>query len=583
MKKLFFIVVVSTLLILGLHAQNSTSRLAPVGVHEKAISNNKSERYSLIKKDGKVTGLFDNVSQQKVSLTGATSVPDKSVVKTKLGFVTKKSGKQDVATITLNVIGDPWGNGTGFQMCLYADGVLPEGFDIYDWIFEPELFYSNSEYKIPENASADLNNPQVILDGTGSVDIPGGVYDFIFLRPTPQDDFIWLCNWAGTDDLAAGYGYPFVAGFEYIFTIEQQSYVVFEAPNDIKMSKIILPQPSLDLTDQEEISLVLYNNGIENITGEVELSYVVNDEDYIIIETYFISELAPGEEITYTFDAKVNFSAIGFYTVTAHVEYEFDSNPYNNTLTGLTKKFEVIEVPFFDDFATPSSMLRWSTIDGNGDGYSWQYDNWLITDADGGYGCLQVLCQTYGADEYLVTDPIAMNAGVAYGLSFYSYRLGNDNLKVLYGTTYNVEEMELLKVVIPDPSDWTQNMILFDVETDGNYFFAFHYEGVYSNGSRGVNFDNFMIERFGNIPEIVPNEYQLKLYPNPVSGVLHVELKDATINKVEVYNSLGQIVNTTSGVNDSMFKLNTTSFPTGLYFISVQTKVGIVNKRFIVE
>ena len=27
----------------------------------------------------------------------------------------------------------------------------------------------------------------------------------------------------------------------------------------------------------------------------------------------------------------------------------------------------------------------------------------LFTDADGGVGCLQVLCQTYGADEYLIT------------------------------------------------------------------------------------------------------------------------------------------------------------------------------------
>ncbi|MCL2435925.1 MAG: T9SS type A sorting domain-containing protein, partial [Lentimicrobiaceae bacterium] len=260
---------------------------------------------------------------------------------------------------------------------------------------------------------------------------------------------------------------------------------------------------SLDLTNQEVISVVIYNNGIVDIAGDVELAYKVNGGTEII-ETYTISELAPGDEITYTFNAKADFSAFGFYTVEARVDYEFDSNPYNNTITGKTKKMALIELPFVDEFDTPESMLNWSTIDGNGDGLSWNYDNWFLTDADGGRGCLQVLCQTYGADEYLITDPIVIPGGNTYTMSFYAARLGNDNIKILYGTTFNVEEMEVLEVVIPNLYEWEKIELSFEIETSGNYFFAFHYYAVHSAGGGGINFDKFRLETQVSAPDYKP-------------------------------------------------------------------------------
>jgi len=517
MKKLLFLTVL-TLLFLGLYAQNSTSPLMPIKVKKEVLNDKKS-----------------------LNLTGYTGAPYKGEVKTKLGFITKKTEKNDVATVTLNVIGDPWENGTGFQLLLDADAEIFDYFD--DWMWEDdEQFYIHSEYKIPENASYDFNNPQVILNGTGSVDIPEGVYDFIFFRPWPFLELNFICNWAGTEDMAAGDDYLFLAGFEYIFTIEFQSYVVFETPEDIKLSQIIIPQPSLDLTNQEIISVVLYNNGIVNITGEIELAYKVNDGDEIV-ETYFIDELLPDAEITYTFNTKADFSEVGFYTVEARVDYEQDVNPYNNTLTGLTKKLTLIELPFFDNFDTKNSLLNWSTIDGNNDGYSWQYDDWFLTDADGGKGCLQVLCQTYGADEYLITDPVNISEAGKYTMSFYAFALGNDKLKVLYGTTYNVEEMELLEVVYPSTAGWDINMVNVEFETPGNYFFAFHYFGVSAEGAEGVNFDNFKMEADSivGIPDIVMNEQQLKFYPNPSNGQFTV-FSEKNIETIELYDMMGKKV-----------------------------------------
>jgi hypothetical protein len=312
------------------------------------------------------------------------------------------------------------------------------------------------------------------------------------------------------------------------------------------------------------------------------LAYKVNGGAEII-ENYTVSELVPGAEITYAFNTKTNFSTVGFYTVEARVEYEFDSNPYNNTITRQTKKLELIELPFEDNFDTPSSMLKWIVIDGNKDGVSWEYDNFWLTDADGGKGCLQVLSQTYGADEYLITDPITISEPSLCHISFYAYGWGDYDLKLLYGTTPNVEEMELLKVLTLNDDDWEINFVDFEIETPGNYFFAFHYFGTKSDS--GVNFDNFKMEAepLIGIPEIVLNESQLRLYPNPVSDVLNVELKDKVIDKVLVYNILGKNMHITSHINNSVYKLNTADFAPGIYFISVQTETEIVFSKFVVR
>jgi hypothetical protein len=549
----------------------------PIGLNK----NIKSERCDKIMKDGKPIGFYDKVSKTTFNLAGIPVESGSKVKKTIVNVVMKESAKEDVATVTLTVVGDPWGNGTGVQLLLDEDAEIVDHFD--DWMWnDDELFYSNSEYKIPENASYDFNNPHVIHDGTGSVDIPGGVYDFLFLRPWPMLELNFILYWAGTDEYAMGDDFLFLAGFEYVFTVETAGEVAFETPEDIKMSDIILPQPSLELTDQEIISVVLYNNGIVNITGDIELAYKVNGGTEVV-ENYTISELLPGAEITYTFNTKANFSAVGFYTVEARVEYESDSNPYNNTITGQTKKLELIELPFEDKFDTPSSMLKWIVVDGNKDGVSWQYDDWFLTDADGGKGCLQVLSQSYGADEYLITDPIAISEPSLCHISFYAYGWGDYDFKLLYGTTPNVEEMELLEVLTLDGDDWAINNVDFELETPGNYFFAFHYFGTKSDS--GVNFDNFKMEAepLIGIPENLLNEKQLRLYPNPVSGVLNVELKEKVIDKVVVYNMLGKNVHTVSFVNDSLYKLNTTDFAPGIYFIYAKTETEMVFSKFVVK
>lgn len=559
MKRILSSIVLSIFVFLCVVAQNQTFNLEPLGQYQKS----KSERVDVLVKNGKPVELFDKVSHKRLTLTGDEIIHGKSQATAKCSVTTKKSSKEEVATITLTVIGDPWGpglgTGTGLQMFIDADAVIVDNFWDYFWVDE-NYFFDNSEYKIPQNAVYGFTNPQVIHNGTGSVEIPGGVYDFLFLRPWPFVEMYVVTNWAGSDEIAMADNFTFVAGLEYIFTVETPGDVFFQTPEDIKLSDIILPLPSLELTNQEDVSLVLDNNGSETITGDVKLAYKVNNGTEVE-ESFSITELLPGDDIIYTFNAKANFSAVGFHKVEARVEYAADANPYNNTLVKETKKFELIGLPFNDEFDTPNSMLRWSTIDGNGDGYSWMYDNWFLTDADGGKGCLQVLCQSYGANEYLVTDPIIISEAGIYEMSFYSYALGNDKITILYGKTYNVSEMEVLEVVYPNSSDWEIIEQLIMIDKPGNYFFAFHYFGVYSDDARGVNFDKFNLKQSSitNTYTIVPVKSGCVII-EPSSEIEVLEGEDQTFTFVSELGCLILMVLIDDVINEEALAAGTYTF-----------------------
>lgn len=71
------------------------------------------------------------------------------------------------------------------------------------------------------------------------------------------------------------------------------------------------------------------------------------------------------------------------------------------------------------------------------------------------------------------------------------------------------------------------------------------------------------------------------LYPNPAKEVLNIQTKqDVTINSVEIYNQLGQIVMATTNVVNSVDVAN---LATGTYFVKVNTEKGSANAKFVKE
>ena len=127
----------------------------------------------------------------------------------------------NTAKVTLTV-GDVWGDGTGYQMLLDADGtafgtIIPETGALASGDVEASV-YAEFEYKIPENADGSLTTSNIVLNDSVTIEIPGGTYDWCITNPTPGDR-MWIASANGTvggryDD------FVFENGKDYTFVVE---------------------------------------------------------------------------------------------------------------------------------------------------------------------------------------------------------------------------------------------------------------------------------------------------------------------------------------------------------------------------
>ena len=91
--------------------------------------------------------------------------------------------------------------------------------------------------------------------------------------------------------------------------------------------------------------------------------------------------------------------------------------------------------------------------------------------------------------------------------------------------------------------------------------------------------DNFTISTEGVGVETF-EENTVSVYPNPAKNVLNINA-NSNINRVEVYNMMGQLVGSYTA-NDVNTQINTTSYANGVYTVKISTENGTTTKKFTV-
>ena len=75
------------------------------------------------------------------------------------------------------------------------------------------------------------------------------------------------------------------------------------------------------------------------------------------------------------------------------------------------------------------------------------------------------------------------------------------------------------------------------------------------------------------------NQLQFELFPNPATDILNIQLQqDAVLEKVNIYNNIGQLVDTVDQLVIDASKLNS-----GIYFVEVVTTNGKASQKLIIE
>ena len=274
----------------------------------------------------------------------------------------------------------------------------------------------------------------------------------------------------------------------------KKNEVGFVSEYDVALKEIILPPTVLKL-NQENVTVVIKNEGTESISNDVELSFKINDGEWITPEILNLS-LEPDEEINYTFNTKALFLDGGYSFVTAHIDFELDMNDLNDYITGRTIIHYPRELPFVEDFNTEEDLeLNWTVICRKDEQWQamrfiWDWLNWdADSDPDLGYtklGATQINAQrTFFAgpprgNDYLISNPMIIPEAGTYNISFYILLWpATQSLMIKYGTSPDPDEMDELidypELLYMDYSVWTPKYHNFEIDTPGEYYFAFYY------------------------------------------------------------------------------------------------------------
>ena len=79
----------------------------------------------------------------------------------------------------------------------------------------------------------------------------------------------------------------------------------------------------------------------------------------------------------------------------------------------------------------------------------------------------------------------------------------------------------------------------------------------------------------------VLSESVINIFPNPVGDILNIVVKDANIEQVSVFNTVGSLVSNWQMANQSLTAVPVQDLNSGIYIVQIQTDKGIVIKKII--
>jgi hypothetical protein len=139
--------------------------------------------------------------------------------------------------------------------------------------------------------------------------------------------------------------------------------------------------------------------------------------------------------------------------------------------------------------------------------------------------------------------------------------------------------------------DILSDTVLYNVASD-------NYHGTFSNmDSLSLYNHEILYEQkwFEPIVSVVMNENcepnlvdenqksDLKVYPNPANNYIHIEKNNKSMSEwgVKIYSCDGKMIFSKQGIKSQRFEMDISEFSGGAYFIELNDKMGVVNRKFL--
>ncbi len=360
----------------------------------------------------------------------------------------KKIDKSNLALVTLTA-NNVWDDGTGYQMLLDANAtaygtIIPTTGALTTDGDATEETYAEFEYKIPSEADGSLTTSNIVFDGSVTIQIPAGTYDWCITNPTPGDR-MWIAsengNVGGRQD-----NYVFEAGKAYEFKVshgDQHDQVDVTITGEGTATD----GPAEDEPAEEWTLLTDVNSPITL--------------DGLDPETIYVVEVQGIYGTTYKHEGKWATSA--FLTTAANPEpYDVAVVPSATTAniswTGWGDSYKVsyrragyYPIQFFEDFEN-GIPDDWTLIDADGDGQGW----YAFTAEGGGYtmGSTCATSASYNGailtpDNWLITPQVTLTGTLSVWLRAQDPRYAAEHFAIYVSNTGNAVE-DFIEQIVPE-------------------------------------------------------------------------------------------------------------------------------------
>lgn len=243
-------------------------------------------------------------------------------------------------------------------------------------------------------------------------------------------------------------------------------------------------------------------------------------------------------------------------------------------------------LPYFDGFEDGIGSC-YRNIDNDGDGYAWAdnlYTEWTYEPYEGD-GC--AMSASYindvGAlnpDNFLITPALiipSQGAKVSWYVASQDGDYAAEYYDVMVSTTPdNLNSFTTIFSETLESDEWEMRTANIPSNFNGqNVYVAFRHHDV--TDMFWMKIDNLNVTVGVGVED---HESNAVIFPNPANNVLNINA-NSNINRVEVYNMMGQMVGMYEA-NDVNTQINTTAFANGVYTVKIETENGTMTKKFTV-
>lgn len=138
-------------------------------------------------------------------------------------------------------------------------------------------------------------------------------------------------------------------------------------------------------------------------------------------------------------------------------------------------------------------------------------------------------------------------------------------------------------VILVPPGDSLMFITKFEDFADSTVPYMFHCH-ILMHEDAGMMGQFIVTENTTGIKEIANKNEALKIFPNPSNGLVTFEFKadQKDVDKIEIINSMGEIVYTKQDVKINNFQIDTSLWNKGVYVVKMGDSKQIINQKLII-